>query len=260
MSDYLGDIQEPHGLPGNGMERPARGVWREDPPRSPSALRTQENAAGGTTRQPALREQQAEQRLRLFVAAEVPTNHLRRIDEALTQLHRELRGARWVGLEGQHVTLKFLGSTASSQLQAVRKVCEVVAGAHAAGQVRIRAMGAFPSSRRARVLWVGIEDPAGLLAGLSADLEGGFEPLGYAAEKRQFTPHLTVARLKSPIRLRVELPEIPAGELAPFSIDRIRLYRSYLSPHGARYELLEEFPLRPGESPDSLGRRPSSDR
>ena len=75
-----------------------------------------------------------------------------------------------------------------------------VAGAHPPVTLRVRGLGAFPSTRRARVLWAGIDDPADVLAALVADLEAGLAE-EFRAEVRRFHPHLTVARSEPPLRL-----------------------------------------------------------
>ncbi|MGH2730467.1 MAG: RNA 2',3'-cyclic phosphodiesterase [Actinomycetota bacterium] len=181
------------------------------------------------------------ERLRLFVAARVPAEHLEEVEDALGGFKQGLQGARWVDLPNQHVTLKFLGSTFSDRLKAVAEVCKLVAGTHVASQASLTDLGAFPSLKRARVLWVGLNDPGELLRGLADDLADSFEPLGYAAEKRPYTPHLTLARFTSPARIEGLLPVLP--RLNPFPIDRIELMRSRLARGGARYEVLQSFPL-----------------
>jgi 2'-5' RNA ligase len=181
------------------------------------------------------------ERLRLFVAARVPSEQLEEVDTALEGFKQGLQGARWVNLPNQHVTLKFLGSTYSDRLNAVAEVCALVAGTHVASETSLTDLGAFPSLKRARVLWVGLDDPVDLLRRLADDLADSFEPLGYAAEKRAYAPHLTLARFKVPARLEGLLPVLP--RLGPFPIDRIELLRSRLARGGARYEVLQAFPL-----------------
>jgi RNA 2',3'-cyclic 3'-phosphodiesterase len=183
------------------------------------------------------------ERLRLFVAVSVPEDRLRVVDEAIGPLKEKVTGARWAPLDNQHVTVKFLGSTPAVLIPDVRTVLETTARAHVSSEVRIDELGVFPTLRRARVLWAGLDDPAGLLQSVARALSAGFEPLGYVPEKRAFTPHLTLARFKSPPRLEGTLPALPAAKLAPFSIQALELYRSRLSPKGARYELLESFRL-----------------
>ena len=180
-------------------------------------------------------------KVRLFVAVDVPTAEHLRLDEALASLRRSLSAGRWISPESRHVTLKFLGWTAAEVVPAVRATVEKAARAQRPAALRLDGLGAFPSVRRARVLWVGLFDPTGLLTGLAADLEAALEPVGFSQEQRQFTPHLTLARFKAPVRLPAELPEIAPSE--PFRVDRVVLYRSRLHPQGARYEPLDRFPL-----------------
>ncbi|MDP9234003.1 MAG: RNA 2',3'-cyclic phosphodiesterase [Actinomycetota bacterium] len=182
------------------------------------------------------------ERLRLFVAVDVPTDHLARVQELTAPLRAELGGARWTSESNQHITVKFLGSTPSERLAEVAEVCADVAARHASAEVHLNGLGAFPSLRRARVLWMGIDDPDGVLQRVAGALDRGFEALGYAREPRVYTPHLTLARMKSPAPIRGPLPVMPT-QLSPFSIDHLTLYRSRLSPRGAVYEVLERFAL-----------------
>lgn len=181
------------------------------------------------------------ERLRLFVGARVPKSHLERVEEVVAGFRDKLHDARWVQLENQHLTLKFLGTTYSDRLNAVNEVCAAVARGRFPATMSLTDLGAFPSVKRARVLWVGMDDPEALLSGLADDLAHRFEPLGYEPEKRAYSPHLTLARFKVPARLEGLLPALPS--LEQFSIDAIELMRSRLSRSGARYEIVETFPL-----------------
>jgi RNA 2',3'-cyclic 3'-phosphodiesterase len=145
-------------------------------------------------------------------------------------------------MENQHITLKFLGATSSDDLPRVREVCTEVAGGHLHGEMWLEGMGAFPNLRRARVLWVGIDDPFRALTQLASDLDHRFEELGFAAEERAYTPHLTVARMRTPARID-HLPELRSDELPPIAIDHLALYRSRPSSRGAVYELMNSFAL-----------------
>jgi RNA 2',3'-cyclic 3'-phosphodiesterase len=182
------------------------------------------------------------QRLRLFLAADVPGDHLTRLHEAATELRRAFPQARWIPEGNQHVTLKFLGATAPEQVPKVAGVCGSVAASHQQARVHLGALGAFPSMRRARVLWIAIEDSDSLLTRLATSLDRGLATLGFAAEERAYTPHLTLARLKSPAP--VDGARFPGvAELAPIHIDHMTLYRSRVSSKGAVYEPLDHFAL-----------------
>lgn len=148
--------------------------------------------------------------------------------------------ARWVPRDNLHVTMKFLGPVADER---THEIAGAVAGAvdgMVDFSVRLGETGAFPSVRRARVLWVGLEDPAGGLGMLAAAVEEAMAPLGFEPENRPFTAHLTVARLKVP--RAVSLVAGAPGE--PFLVDRLTLFQSVLRRPAPRYEALATFPFR----------------
>ena len=186
------------------------------------------------------------EKVRLFVAARIPDDRLGLLDEEVAPLRDKLTNARWAPVENQHLTLKFLGSASVDLLDGITTTCAMVAGGRRGGRLAFTELGAFPSKTRIRVLWVGVDDPAGVLAGLAADLDRAFEPLGFASEGRTYTPHLTLARFKLPVPLKSGFPSIDTSAIAPFTLDEITLFRSHLSPKGARYEVMATFPLGSG--------------
>lgn len=179
--------------------------------------------------------------LRLFVAAEIPDAQRAAVASAVAPLRGSVAGARWTAQAGWHVTLKFLGAVAEERLESVSAVCASVAGAcPGPAEARLTSLGAFPSARLARVVWVGLDEPAGVLAGAAAALEQRFRAEGFTAEDRPWRPHLTLARLKLPGP--VELPTAQVGA-DPFAISELVLFRSQLRPTGADYQALGRFPL-----------------
>ena len=180
--------------------------------------------------------------LRLFFAVSVPPDLLESLQERLADLKSAFPQARWTATANQHLTLKFLGATPEDRLEDVLRTGAAVAREKQGAAVSLSKLDAFPSARRARVLWLGIDDHAGVLMGLAKGLSDALEALGFAAEARPFTPHLTLARFKSSVKLPSELGPGGAG-LAPFEVSEAGLWRSHLSPKGARYELLEALPL-----------------
>lgn len=181
-------------------------------------------------------------RLRLFVAVSVPEDRLRAASGVVEAIKPAFPGARWTDLANQHVTLKFLGWTTADKLGEIEGALGVVAAAHAPAPLLIGALGAFPSTRRVRVVWLGLDDPEGLLARLASDLDGALAPLRFPTEDRAFTAHLTLARFKTPLRMKDEWPDATVGA-EPWTVDAIELWRSHLSPKGARYEVIARFPL-----------------
>lgn len=177
-----------------------------------------------------------DEKLRLFTAARVPREQLEWLDRAAAGL-KTTPGARWIDVEHQHVTLNFLGWIESRLLPDVVAAVDAAGAAHGPADVALAPLGAFPRARRARVLWAGIDDPTRLLPGLAHDLGERLRAVGYVPEEREYTAHVTLARLKIPRPVDLfELPDPPGH----FTIDRVTLFRSRLSPSGARYEVVHE--------------------
>lgn len=177
-----------------------------------------------------------DEKLRLFTAVRVPRDRLEWLDHEVEAV-KGVPGVRWTNVDNQHVTLNFLGWVEARVLPEVTAAVDAAGRAHGPAPVSLSGLGAFPRARRARVLWAGIEDPQGLLPALAGDLGARLRSVGYEPEDRPYTPHLTLARLKTP--RPVELPDLPASP-GPFTVDRVTLFRSRLSPSGARYEVVHE--------------------
>lgn len=182
--------------------------------------------------------------MRLFVAidlSEAVKDELSRVIEALRPGAPE---AKWVPRDNLHLTLAFLGEVGEQRLRAVSTAVGSVAGGVAAFESRLEEVGTFPSPRRARVVWVGLADAGGGLAGLADACAEALEPLGFPPERRAFTPHLTLARFRRPADAS-RLPEVGIDP-APFAVEALTLFRSHLARPAPRYEALAEFPLGAG--------------
>jgi len=194
--------------------------------------------------------------LRLFVAVDIPEPVRQGLAEVVTPWRERYPRGRWVPPENWHVTLKFLGSTWPRLLEWVMDTVDAVARAASPIDSRLEGLGAFPSTRRARVLWAGLEDPGGRLGTIATALDRELAR-EFKQENRPFTAHLTVARFDPPVALGDELAATEVGS-EPFPIDRLVLYRSHLRRPAPVYEPLREFRLG-GEdrSARPLPRQPS---
>jgi 2'-5' RNA ligase len=179
--------------------------------------------------------------LRLFVAVDVPDDVKASLTEAIAPFQQRIPGARWTRPTGWHVTLKFLGSTWPRLVDPVKEAVGEAAGRAAPFRTGLTELGAFPSARRARVLWAGLSDAEGRFASLVSSLDELLEE-HFMPEKRAYTPHLTVARLQTPRALDEFVPELAGTAVASrsFDVTGLVLYRSHLSRQGSTYEPLVE--------------------
>jgi 2'-5' RNA ligase len=180
--------------------------------------------------------------LRLFVAVDVPDDVRDALASAIEPLRGLLPKAKWIPPESWHVTLKFLGSVPPATLDAVVGAVGEAAEEHTAFRARLSGVGAFPSSKRARVVWAGVEGRHDELASLARSVDRALE-FAFPKEERPFAAHLTLARLKEQARLPDELAGLDVTS-RPFRVGTVRLYRSHLQRPAARYEVLRQLPLR----------------
>jgi 2'-5' RNA ligase len=182
--------------------------------------------------------------LRLFVAVDVPEDVKTALAGAVAPFRDRIPGGRWTRSDGWHVTLKFLGSTWPRLVEEVRRAVRAAAQATGPFQTNLTQVGVFPSPGRARVVWAGLADPQGRFSQIVTQLDDLLEE-DFAPENRAFTPHLTLARLNPPRKVTEFAPDLVGAAVPsrPFVVDRLVLYRSHLSPHGARYEPLASEPL-----------------
>ena len=179
--------------------------------------------------------------LRLFVAIDIPDDVRALVEQGIGPIRERYPRGRWVPTRNQHVTLKFLGTTWPRLLEPVTQAVGEAAAAHRSFETRVAELGAFPSARRARVLWVALEDAAGRLAKVAASLDERLAK-DFPPEKRGFTPHLTVARFEPPVPLEDQIGDLGL-ESRPFPVDWLVLYRSHLRRPAPVYERLAAFPL-----------------
>ncbi len=150
---------------------------------------------------------------------------------------------QWTRPENVHLTLKFLGNAREEILGDLRAALENICAAHMPFDVELAGLGAFPSARRARILWLGIGAGFEELRSLAADVDIALMSLGFEREERPYTPHLTLGRIRGrPASL--DLP--PDAVEFRFRVPRVDLVESTLTPEGAVYKTVGAFALGRG--------------
>jgi 2'-5' RNA ligase len=146
---------------------------------------------------------------------------------------------RWVRPRGIHLTLKFLGEVPASQIEAIAEAMREACTPYAPFSVSIGGMGCFPNPRRPRVVWVGVDEPSGTLVRLQREVDRALKSLGYPPERRKFSPHLTLGRVRGRDRQALQAlgeyvsrAQVAVGEM---QVTSLSLMRSDLLPGGAVY-------------------------
>jgi 2'-5' RNA ligase len=184
--------------------------------------------------------------IRSFVAVEIPAE----LRAAMEKLQGELASlgaaARWVAEGNIHLTLKFLGSVAPGNRAAMNAALQEVAAKHPPMQLTVRRVGVFPGPRRARVIWAGLSGETERLAELRDDVERRLAAAGFAKDTKAFHAHLTIGRFRRsprPALLREVMQCYAEVEFGGLEVRQFTLFRSDLSPDGARYTPLQRFEL-----------------
>lgn len=183
--------------------------------------------------------------MRLFVAMDIPEDVRSAISAIVAKLRPICPNARWVRIEGVHVTLKFIGETPDARVPEIRSALASIAPRSSIA-IHFRGLGFFPNAKRPRVFWAGVEAEDDL-ANLAAAVESCLYPLGIAREDRAFAPHLTLARFDPPLSqdtLHSAVEKLGPVEFGDVTANEFHLYQSVLKRGGAEYTRLATFPLR----------------
>jgi 2'-5' RNA ligase len=183
--------------------------------------------------------------VRLFVAVELSQDIKRVLARAQGSLAEFGRMVRWARYEQMHLTLKFLGEVADDRVEQVCSSIESAALGSSPFQLGTRRAGCFPPGGKARVVWVGLAEESGELMDCQRRIEEALEQVGFPRERRPFSPHLTLGRVKddkSGGRLRDAVAALAIPEVRQ-TVDSVVLVKSDLLPQGARYTQVGGWPL-----------------
>ncbi len=209
--------------------------------------------------------------LRTFIALEPPQAILAELEQRQAELRKRLaergleRHFTWSRPAGFHLTLRFLGDTPASQRAAIAQGLARLAREHAPFRLALGPAGVFPNWSRVRVVWVGLSGDQDALARLQAAVEALARSVGFVAERRPFSPHITLARSRRgipPEELRraaavirgwAETP--PPPSTLDWRVTAVHYIHSRLTPQGARYTTLGRFQLGSGHEEAAPGPR-----
>jgi len=175
--------------------------------------------------------------MRLFVAVNVPED----VKENIVKIIRELPkdSIRPVSRENLHYTLEFLGEVDEDKVNRIIDALEKVT--QEPFDIVVKGIGVFPSPNYIRVIWLGVERSEDITS-LAHKVENVLRPLGFKPD-RPFSPHLTIARVKSKVNITDLLEKYSETVFGRFIVDSFSLMQSTLTRNGPIYREVRNFPL-----------------
>ena len=205
--------------------------------------------------------------MRCFGALDLAADVIDGLREVQGELKERLAGptpeegvrVKWVSPASMHLTLKFLGDKVDVGVTpALQEALAKAARRRPVFDLQVRGVGAFPKPGAARILWAGLDAPDDL-AELHEAVEQRLEDVGLPRERRRFSPHVTLGR----VRDRKATPDLTAAleglddrEFGGSPVNSLVLYRSTLTPKGPRYEALARAQLKRSNPPSHAETRP----
>jgi len=180
--------------------------------------------------------------IRAFIAVEIDEPNKQEICSLISCLKKSEADAKWITEDQVHLTLKFLGNIDKAEIQKISDALSDIADNFRPFEISFSEIGAFPNMNRPAVIWLGIDKGAGILKMLNEKIETALEKTGFRQENREFKPHLTIARIRSPkntpnlIKLIKETGFNPGVNNS--RIDKLTLFQSALNPKGAVHTII----------------------
>ncbi|MDP2920094.1 MAG: RNA 2',3'-cyclic phosphodiesterase [Dehalococcoidia bacterium] len=183
--------------------------------------------------------------VRSFIAIELPES----VKNDLTGLENSLKAktpavVKWMSPDGIHLTLKFLGDVAVDGIDEVKMGIDEAVQGVSPFQLELQGVGAFPNLNRVQVIWVGVKGELDKLMYFQKQVEANMEQLGFPREERDFTPHLTLGRVRNYVspddrrKIGQVLGNTTFSSSGPINVEAVHLVKSQLTPVGAAYTSL----------------------
>jgi 2'-5' RNA ligase len=182
---------------------------------------------------------------RLFIAIELPEDIRCSIYKLAMDIFGSKKYARVVAASNIHLTLKFLGDTEINKIEKIKEAIKATAGRFEKFEYKISGVvNAFPDPRNARVVFLEVDSGGEQICKIYNELEDNLSRIKIKREKKKFSPHITIARLKNRENIK-ELMSSSGKEInAVLNCKELTLFESQLRPEGARYIILDRFSLK----------------
>ena len=188
--------------------------------------------------------------MRAFIAVDFPETILKKLSEIISFFQSQVpdEAVKWVAPENTHLTIKFIGDLPPDRLGQVKDILQSSLEKQKAFEIAIKGLGMFPNKRAPRVIWLGISEGEPLIT-IHHKLDTALEKADINRDKREFSPHLTIARIRGKTDRKMTqeigktLSEYKIRSLGRVTIEQITLYQSDLTSTGPIYTPLLTIPL-----------------
>ena len=183
--------------------------------------------------------------LRCFIAIDISEPIKKEIGGLIDVLKKYDADVKWVSAANLHLTLKFLGNTPESLIPGIKTALSSIVSSYQPFYIKIGGTGVFPNRKHPRVCWVGIEG-SDILRRLKEDIEISMQKFRFQKEDKDFSPHMTIGRvrsLKGIISIVNELGFFQEKEFGTINVENIKIMKSDLQPKGPEYTCLYDIAL-----------------
>jgi 2'-5' RNA ligase len=183
--------------------------------------------------------------LRCFIALELPEELKKKIYGYIEKLKSAGADVKWIPPENLHLTLKFLGNTPEELLKNINERLISLSKSHDRFSLQVSGAGAFPNVKYPRVVWLGVHDSEEIIK-LQHDIDESMAGLGFEKDDKQFTPHLTIGRvrsMKNKDALIKELATLKEVDFGKIEVNNITVMKSELKQGGAEHFKLREISI-----------------
>ena len=182
-------------------------------------------------------------KFRGFIAIDIDVN--KNLVEFASEIKKTQADLKLVEPENIHITIKFLGDTDEEKIEEIKEIIKNSVEEIEPFEIKLKGSGVFPNKNYMKVLWIGIEK-ADKIREIAKKIDKRLTKIGFEPEKRDFSAHLTIARIKSPRnkdKLIGIIEKYKEFEFESINVDSIKLKKSDLTPKGPIYTTLVDVKL-----------------
>ena len=188
--------------------------------------------------------------MRTFIAIDFSPEIIRKITEIINYFRSQTpdKAIKWVAPENLHLTVKFLGEVPDNKIEDIKEFIKKSLADKHTFQIEVKGLGMYPNATKPRVIWLGIKGSEPIVE-IYKILDSELQKANVQPDKRGFSPHLTIARIRRNTDSKVvqeigkTLSKFKVDSLGSCIIDHIVLYKSVLTPKGPIYTSLLSTPL-----------------